>query len=61
MTARPTANIRIVKEMAFTAQPIEAARAEQLGMINYVVPAAELEAFTMGLARQIRANAPLPV
>jgi methylmalonyl-CoA decarboxylase len=61
LTFLHAANIRIVKEMAFTAQPIEAARAERLGMINYVVPAAELEAFTMGLARQIRANAPLSI
>jgi methylmalonyl-CoA decarboxylase len=61
LTFLHAANIRIVKEMAFTAQPIEAARAERLGMINYVVPAAELEAFTMGLARQISANAPLSI
>jgi methylmalonyl-CoA decarboxylase len=30
-------------------------------MINHVVPAAELESFTLGLARQITANAPLSV
>ncbi|MFO1316523.1 MAG: methylmalonyl-CoA decarboxylase [Burkholderiales bacterium] len=55
------ANLRIVKEMAFTAAPIKAARAEQLGMINYVVPTADLEPFTLGLARQIAANAPLSI
>lgn len=55
------ANLRIVKEMAFTAAPIKAARAEQLGMINYVVPAADLEPFTLGLAGQIAANAPLSI
>lgn len=55
------ANLRIVKEMAFTAAPIKAARAEQVGMINYVVPAADLEPFTLGLARQIAANAPLSI
>jgi len=51
--------LRMAKEMTFTAQPIEAARAERHGMINYVVPAPELEAFTLGLAHQITANAPL--
>jgi methylmalonyl-CoA decarboxylase len=55
------ANLRIVKEMAFTAQPIKATRAEQLGMVNYVVPVTELESFTLGLARQIAANAPLSI
>lgn len=55
------ANLRIMKEMAFTAQPIKAPRAEQLGMVNYVVPVPELEAFTLALARQIAANAPLSI
>ena len=36
-------------------------RAERLGLINRVVPAAELEAVTLGLAQQIAANAPLSV
>ncbi|HEX6014403.1 MAG TPA: enoyl-CoA hydratase-related protein, partial [Geminicoccaceae bacterium] len=45
----------------FTAQPLDAARAERLGLVNRVVPAAELEAVTLGLARAIAANAPLSV
>jgi methylmalonyl-CoA decarboxylase len=55
------ANLRIMKEMAFTAAPLAAARAEQLGMVNYVVAPAEIDDFTMGLARQIAANAPLSI
>jgi methylmalonyl-CoA decarboxylase len=55
------ASLRIAKEMAFTAQPMTADRAERLGMINYVVPNDELEAFTLTLARQITANAPLSI
>jgi methylmalonyl-CoA decarboxylase len=55
------ANLHVMKEMAFTAQPMGAVRAERLGMVNHVVPVAELEAFTLGLARQIAANAPLSV
>lgn len=61
LTFLNSADIRIVKEMAFTAKPMSAQRAEKLGIINYVVPGDELEAFTMGLARDIAANAPLSI
>jgi methylmalonyl-CoA decarboxylase len=61
MTFMNAANLRLVQEMAFPAAPIKAARAEQLGMINYVVPVEDLEAFTLQLARQIAANAPLSI
>jgi methylmalonyl-CoA decarboxylase len=53
--------LRMAKEMAFTAQPIDAARAERHGIINHVVPASELEAFTLRLAHQITENAPLSI
>ena len=56
-----SASPRIIKEMAFTAQPLDAARAMRLGMINHLVPAAELEEFTRRLAAQIAANAPLAI
>ena len=46
LTFLNAASLRIVKEMIFTAQPVDAVRAERLGMINHVVPAPELEAFT---------------
>jgi methylmalonyl-CoA decarboxylase len=55
------ANLRIVKEMAFTAAPLSAPRAEQLGMINYVVAPADLFEFTRNLACRIAANAPLSI
>jgi methylmalonyl-CoA decarboxylase len=55
------ANLHVMKEMAFTAQPMGAERAERLGMVNHVVPATELESFTFDLARQIARNAPLSV
>lgn len=61
LTFMNSATLRIVKEMAFTAAPIKAARAEQVGMINYVVPVEDLEAFTLELARKIAANAPLSI
>jgi len=61
LTFMNAADSRIVKEMVYTAKPISAERAERLGMINYLVPAAELEAFTLDLARTIAGNAPLSI
>jgi len=61
LTFLNAASLRIVKEMAFTAQAIGAERAERLGIINHVVPAAELEAFTYDVATRIAQNAPLAV
>jgi methylmalonyl-CoA decarboxylase len=54
-------SLRIVKEMAFTAKPLAAQRAESLGIINRIVPADELEPFTYALARDIADNAPLSI
>jgi methylmalonyl-CoA decarboxylase len=51
----------VVKEMAFAAQPIPAERAERLGIVNHVVPAAEIETFTLDLAHRIAALAPLSI
>jgi methylmalonyl-CoA decarboxylase len=53
-------SLRIVKEMAFTANPITAERLERLGIVNHTVSANELEAFTYSLAHKIAENAPLP-
>jgi methylmalonyl-CoA decarboxylase len=52
---------RLVKEMAFTAKPVSAERAEQVGMINYVIDNAQIEAFTYDMARGITQNAPLSI
>ncbi len=49
------------KEMFFTAQPVSAERALQLGILNHVVPPEELESFTYDLARKITQNSPLSV
>lgn len=51
----------LVKEMLFTAQPIAADRALRHGMINHVVPAGEILAFTLSLAETMAANAPLSI
>ena len=46
-------------ELCLTGAPIDAVRALQLGIVNRVVPAAELEAETMKLANQLANAAPL--
>ena len=46
-------------ELCLTGAPIDAARALQLGIVNRVVPAADLERETMRLADQLAAAAPL--
>ncbi len=58
MNAMP---LHILREMAFTADPIDAHRAENLGIVNHVVPTDEIEAFTYRIARHIVANSPLSV
>jgi methylmalonyl-CoA decarboxylase len=61
MTFMSAASIRVVKELAFTAQPISAERAERVGMVNQVVPADQLEGVTLAMAATISANAPLSI
>ena len=48
-----------VLELCLIGTPIDAARGQQLGIVNRVVPAAELEAQTMQLATQLAHAAPL--
>jgi methylmalonyl-CoA decarboxylase len=61
LTFLNAANLRIVKEMAFTAKPVGAERAERLGLINHVVSRDALERFTHDLAGDIAALAPLSI
>ena len=53
--------INIAKEMFFTAQPISAAKAENLGILNHLVTTDELEEFTFNMAKQISSNSPLSI
>src|SRR5690606_15140938 len=46
-------------ELCLTGAPVDAGRALQLGIVNRVVPAAELEEATMALAQQLAKSAPL--
>ena len=46
------------REMLFTAEPIDATHAAEVGFLNYAVPRAELEDRTYGMAETIASNAP---
>ena len=52
---------RMTREMFFTARPIDADRAMQVGILNHLVPTDELEAFTYAMATQITENSPLAI
>ncbi len=51
----------VALEMALTAEPVSAARALELGLVNRVVPAESLRDSAIALAERIAANAPLAV
>jgi enoyl-CoA hydratase len=53
--------LAVAYEMALTADPIDAARAYQLGLVNRVVPGAEVLDAAIALAERIAQNAPLAV
>jgi len=52
---------RVAMEILLTGDPLTAQRAYEVGLVNRVVPAAELVAVTQSLAEGIAANAPLSV
>jgi enoyl-CoA hydratase/carnithine racemase len=47
------------RHLLFTGRPIDGRRAWEIGMVHQIVPAAEVEAAGMALARTIADNAPL--
>jgi enoyl-CoA hydratase/carnithine racemase len=51
----------VALELAMTGDPIDARRAEALGLVNKVVPADSLLTEALALAQRIAANAPLAV
>jgi len=52
---------RVAMELLVTGDPISAARAYEVGLVNRVVPAADLWEEAQALAERIAANAPLSV
>jgi methylmalonyl-CoA decarboxylase len=54
-------SLPVIKEMLFRARPISATRAHEVGMINYVVPATELDSKAQSIAAEILTNSPLVI
>ena len=51
----------LLKEMVFTARPIDVHRAERHGIVNHIVPDEKIEGFTQDICRAILSNAPLSI
>ena len=51
--------LNLVKEMFFSAAPVKAEAALKWGLLNHLVPAAQLEEFTYNLATVMASKAPL--
>jgi len=51
----------VSKEMLYTAEPIDGARALAIGLVNHIVPRAELDGVAARMAATIAANAPLSI
>jgi len=54
-----TIGLSKTKEIFFTGRAYDAGAARALGLLDYLVPAADLERFTYDLAEEIAGNAPL--
>jgi enoyl-CoA hydratase/carnithine racemase len=52
---------RVAMQLLLTGDPIDARRAHEVGLVNEVVPPAELRATAQALGERIAANAPLSV
>jgi enoyl-CoA hydratase/carnithine racemase len=52
---------RIALQILLTGDPLSAARAREIGLVNEVVPDAELRDYVQAMAERIAANAPLSV
>jgi methylmalonyl-CoA decarboxylase len=53
--------INLIKEMFFAATPVDAHKAKEWLVVNHLVDAAELEAFTLDLAATMASKSPLAI
>jgi methylmalonyl-CoA decarboxylase len=51
----------IAKEMFFTADPVPAERAKELGILNHLVPSEDLESFTLKMAQRVASHSALSI
>jgi len=53
--------INLIKEMFFTAEPVDAQKAKEWLVVNHLVAEAELESFTLELAAKMALKSPLAI
>ena len=53
--------LHVVKELIFTAEPMDARRAYDLGAVNHLMAAGEIGEFCLGVGRRIETLAPLAI
>ena len=51
--------LKSTRELFYTARTYEGERLKEIGLVDYLVPGKDLDAFTYQMAREIAANAPL--
>jgi enoyl-CoA hydratase/carnithine racemase len=54
-----TIGLKSTKELFFTGRYFKGQRLKEIGLVDYLLPATDLEAFVIKMAREIAANAPL--
>ncbi len=53
--------LNIIKEMFFTAEPVKADRAYNIGLLNHLIDKEDIEDFTMQMAENMTNNSPLSI
>jgi methylmalonyl-CoA decarboxylase len=53
--------LHVVKELIFTADPMAASRAHELGAVNHLIPGGEITDFCLSLGHRIETLAPLAI
>ena len=61
LTMLNSMSIHVVREMAFTAKPVAAEQAMSWGIINHIIPAADITAYCRDMADGIAQLAPLAI
>lgn len=61
LTFMNTIPLHMVKELIFTGEPMDAARAYALGAVNHLVSASEITDFCLSMGRRIEGLAPLAI
>jgi methylmalonyl-CoA decarboxylase len=54
-------SLPVIKELMFRARAISAARAREIGLVNYVVPVSELDSTAAEIAADVLRNSPLVI